>query len=210
MDKSPVETRSNSNSSAPTTSTVAPTINDIFKAINELKKSQPDILTLISKVSKSQTLQFTELKKDFTILSNNLNLLKNENISLKNDLFSFKNRVKFLESKPNDHNNSSTSLLPDMLFKLTERKKCTFHFIVHNLCESSSPVPSERMASNSKNLTDILSPLSISMPSDFKLVRLGRVQPNIIKPLKVILKAKDKVLHIISTFNTLKKSSPAI
>lgn len=47
------------------------------------------------------------------------------------------------------------------------------------------------------------------MPSDFKLIRLGRVQPNINRPLKVILKAKDEFLRIISTFNPLKESSPA-
>ncbi|KAL4100706.1 hypothetical protein QTP88_020740 [Uroleucon formosanum] len=80
-----------------------------------------------------------------------------------------------------------------MLLELTEREKCIFHFIVHNLPESST-IPSERIASDSKNLTDILSPLSISMPSDFKLIRL----------------AKDQVINIISTFNTSKKSNPAI
>jgi len=48
------------------------------------------------------------------------------------------------------------------------------------------------------------------MPSDFKLIRLGRVQPNINRPLKVIFKTKDQVINIISTFNTSKKTNPAI
>jgi len=48
------------------------------------------------------------------------------------------------------------------------------------------------------------------MPSDFKLIRLGRVQPNINRPLKVILKTKDQVINIISTFNTSKRANPAI
>jgi len=36
------------------------------------------------------------------------------------------------------------------------------------------------------------------------------VQPNINRPLKVIIKAKDQVINIISTFNTSKKTNPAI
>lgn len=210
---SPVKTRSSSNSSSSTSSTVTPkpqqlTMNDVMKAINDLKKSQSEILASISKISHTQTSQFAALKKDFTDLSNNLNLLKAENTSLRTDLSSLKNRVESLELKPNELNTTS-SLLPDMLLELSEREKCTFNFIVHNLPESSSAIPSERIASDSKNLTDILSPLSICMPSDFKLIRVGRVLPNINRPLKVILKAKDEVRHIISTFNTLKKSSPA-
>lgn len=213
----PVKTRSSNTTSSSTTSTVTPpihpknlTMNDVLKAVNDLKKSQSEILLSISNISKSQTSEFAQLKKDFTNLSNNLNLLQAENISLRKDLSTLKNRVESLESKPNEPNTTSTSLLPDMLLELSEREKCTFNFIVHNLPESSSATPSERIASDSKNLTDILSPLSISMPSDFKLIRLGRVQPNINRPLKVILKAKDQVINIISTFNTSKKTNPAI
>jgi len=141
-----------------------------LKAVNDLKKSQSEILLSISNISKSQTSEFAQLKKDFINLSNNLNLLQAENTSLRKDLSTLKNRVESLESKPNEPNTTSTSLLPDMLLELTERGKCTFNFIVHNLPESSSATPSERIDSDSKNLTDILSPLSISMPSDFKLI----------------------------------------
>lgn len=212
---SPIKTRFNSKSSSSSSSTITtktpqePTMNDILKAINELNYSQAEISLSISNVSKSQTSQFDELKKDFTNISINLNLLKAENTSLRDDLSTLKNRVVSLESKPNEHN-TTYSLLPNMLLELTEREKCTFNFIVHNFPESSSAIPSERISSDSKNLTDILSPLSISMLSDFKLIRLGQVQPNIIRPLKVILKTKDEILHIISTFNASKKSNPAI
>lgn len=82
-----------------------------------------------------------------------------------------------------------------MMFELNEREKCTFNFIVHNLPESCSTIPFERITSDSKNLTNILSPLAISLPSNFKLIRLGRIQPNItqILTLKLFLKLKMKV-----------------
>jgi len=93
-----------------------------LKAINDLKKFQSEILASISKISKTQTSQFAELKKDFTDLSNNLNLLKAENTSSRNDLFTLKNRVESLELKPNVHNTTSFSLLPAMLLELSEMK----------------------------------------------------------------------------------------
>lgn len=210
------KTRSNSSSSTSTSAYTSPktsqqiTINDIMKAINDLKKSQSDVLASISKMSKLQTSQFTELKKDFNGLSNNLQVLQAENASLRNELSTLKSRVESLELKSEEKNNTPTSILPDMMLELTEREKCFFNFIVHNLPEACSTIPSERITSDSKNLSDILSPLGISLPSNFKLIRLGRIQPNITRPLKVILKDKDEVLHIISTFNTSKRSCPAI
>ncbi|KAF0715086.1 Reverse transcriptase domain-containing protein [Aphis craccivora] len=218
MSTSPLKpkTRSNSSSSTSTSASTTPktsqqlTVNDIMKAINNLKKSQTDVLASISKMSKLKTSQFTELKKNFNDLSNNLQVLQAENTSLRNELTTLKSRVESLESISKGKNNTPTSILPDMMLELTEREKCTFNFIVHNLPESCSTIPSERVTSDSKNLTNILSPLAISLPSNFKLIRLGRTQPNITRPLKVILKAKDEVLHIIWTFNTAKRSCPAI
>jgi len=68
-----------------------------MKAINDLKKSQSDVLASISKMSKLQTSQFTELKKNFNDLFNNLQVLQAENTSLRNESFTLKNRVESLE-----------------------------------------------------------------------------------------------------------------
>lgn len=84
-----------------------------------------------------------------------------------------------------------------MLLELIDREKCIFNFITHNFPESPSMTLSDRIASDSKNLTEILIPLSIAMPLDFKLIRLDRVQSNRIRPFKVILKAKEEVLYIV-------------
>jgi len=57
-------------------------MNDILKVINDLKKSQSEVLAQISKISKPQTSQFAELKKDLISLFINLILIKAKNTSL--------------------------------------------------------------------------------------------------------------------------------
>lgn len=215
MSTSPILTRSSS-SSGPTTSVPAisvkqPTNNDIMKAINGLKKSQSEVITSVANITKSQNSQFAELKKDFQIMSNILHALQADNTSLRGELSTLKDRVVLLESKSNVLGSvSAPSLIPDMIHEFAEREKCSLNLIVHNLTESSSTISSERIASDTKNLIDILSPISISLPPNFKIIRLGRSQSNNPRPLKIFLNNKEEVLNILSLFNTTKRTCPSV
>lgn len=86
-------------------------MNDIMKAIADLKKSLSEILSSNFTISMLQTLQFADFKKDVLNLSTNLNVLQDDNISFRNELSTLKNRVLFIESIPSEIKKMSTSLL---------------------------------------------------------------------------------------------------
>lgn len=144
-------------------------------------------------------------------MSNFLHALQADNTSFRSELSTLKDRVELLKSKPTVLGSVSAPLLiPDMIQEFTERDKCSLNLIVNNLIESSSTISTERIASDSKSLIDILSPRSISLPPNFKLVRLGRSQSNNPRPLKIFLNNKEEVLNILSTFNITKLSGPSV
>lgn len=207
--------RSNYNSSGSTSSTPAsiqeqPSNNDIMNVVTELKAFQAQVLSSISNISKLQSSQFSDLKNDFHNVSKLLHSLQADN-TFRKEQSSLKERVDLLKLKYNELGPISTPpLIPDLIQELAKREKCTLNVIVHNLLESSSTVSSERIAFYSKSLTDILSPLFISLPLSIKLVRIGPLQPNCPRPLKVLLNTREEVLNILSTFNSAKRSRPSV
>lgn len=87
-----------------------------------------------------------------------------------------------------------------------EKDKGAFNVIVYSLPESSSTDIFSRVPDDKTKLSDIVLPLSINLPSNFKLIRLGKPSSENLRPLKIICKSKNEAVSIISDFGTAKKN----
>lgn len=68
--------------------------------------------------------------------------------------------------------------------------------------EFSKSSPSVRMASDLKQLNEIIKILSLSIPYDSNLFRLDRVNAGKLRPLKVIFRTKEYAHHFVYDLNT--------
>lgn len=64
----------------------------------------------------------------------------------------------------------------------------------------------EFVAHDKNTFFDILSPFSNAVPSNFKLVRIGKLSASITRPLKVIFDTKEVAACLLSSFNIVKRS----
>jgi len=92
------------------------------------------------------------------------------------------------------------------LLELSEHEKCSFKTVVHCLPESSSAKPADRIADDTKFITEIILPLALSLPPNLKLFRSGGINAKQPRPLKIHFSAKESALQFVSDFNTSKRS----
>jgi len=83
-----------------------------------------------------------------------------------------------------------------------EKKKCAFNVIVYGLHESTSTDIPSCVLDDKTKLSDIVLPISINLPSDYKLIRLGKPSSDKLRPLKIICTSKTEAVSIISNFGT--------
>jgi hypothetical protein len=177
---------------------------NLLKAINSINKVQGKILENNKNLTASQSTQFADPRNDFQGLFNQVSSLKAENIALLKEIDSLRNRVIVLETT--NVSSSNTDSLPILITEMAEREKCSQNFIVHGLNESSSLIPAEKNAYSLDQLNKITQSFSISLPTNLKLIRLGHINDNRPRPLKVILTSKDITLRVIADFNFGKRS----
>lgn len=122
--------------------------------------------------------------------------LKKENETLKSEISDLKSNI---QSNPDI--TPTTDIIPQLLQELAEREKCSSNIIVHGFSESSSSLPAHRISDDSKLLSDYLKPLSVILPDNLKLFRLGRVNERGRRPLKVIFPSKEIAINFLSSYN---------
>lgn len=192
-----VKTRSNSSSLSTKTTSVpdasaALSAAEFRKIISGLQKTQNETLSHCKSLSSSLNSKFNELKASVDSLSSQIVDLKAENSSLRHDFTALKNKVLALESGEVKMSAPPTDQLPQLLQELSEREKCSFNVIVHGLLESSATSPVDRMADDLKLLSDSANLLAISLPTNIKLIRLGRANDKNPRPLKDIFTLKEQ------------------
>lgn len=189
-------------------SSLAPISNeDILKAINSLQQKQDQMLSQSKSYADTYTAQFKDLNAKLSSLSTQITELKAENNSLHDEITSLKNKVKNLELSPQiDH----SSFMPKIIRELSDRERCCFNLIAHGVPESTSSVISARVTDDINHLKSALEPFSVSLPPDFKLIRLGKVSTNSPRPLKIIFSSKDVALSVLSSYSNARKSIPKV
>lgn len=174
--------------------------NEILLAIAELRKSQ-DAVMLHNKILGD------ELKARLDCLTARFDSLAGELSDLRAKCASFDTRISNLES-------TSTSVLPstsisDVIHEFSERDKCKFNIITHGLPESTSPNQTIRINDDKNRLITELNKVSITLPTDFKSIRLGRTTSSP-RPLKIILNDPDVAARIIKSFRSAKLLTPDV
>lgn len=180
-----------------------PTMSDLLVAISNLQSSQSDILMSNKSLADSFSNQFSDLKKFINNLSNQVAELKTENDFLRNELSALRSKVTSIDT-------TSVAIAPvnsaQIFQESVEKHKCAFNVIVYGLPESTSTDIPSRVLDDKTKLSDIVLPLSINLPSNFKLIRLGKPSSEKLRPLKIICTSKNEAVSIISDFGTAKKN----
>jgi len=92
-----------------------------------------------------------------------------------------------------------------MLQEVSERELCAHNVLVYGLSESSSTSAPQRISDDKIALGNTLGQYSSIIPkSTMKLVRLGKVRQDDIRPLKIIFQSKDEPINFIRGFTDAK------
>lgn len=139
------------------------------------------------------------------LLVTQLNDIRKQNITLRNEHVSLKDRTHTLES-------GSTSTFPPLVVfqlrhELTERERCSMNLIFYGVPKFSSVDVATRI-SDKNILTFLLARLSISLPSDFKVTRLGKIVAGSMRLLKIIFYTKNTTDSVLLNYNSTKKNYP--
>lgn len=78
--------------------------------------------------------------------------------------------------------------------------------IIFGVVESASTSVVERTSHNNITVKDILLPLSVTFPLNFKLIRIEKPRPDSTRPLKIIFNNKEEAKSVLYQYNELKQS----
>lgn len=169
-----------------------------------LKSFKGEMLSSQKSLSNLQASQYNDLKAALSHVSLQMSELKAENSMLRTEVDTLKNKVASLESSSSIE--QSQSVLQQVLQETFERERCQTNLIAYGVPESPSLDISVRIAHDKNTFCNILSSIGDSVPSNFKLVRLGKPNNSSSRPLKAIFETKDAAAHLLSSFNTAKRS----
>jgi hypothetical protein len=130
--------------------------------------------------------------------------LKAENSMLRTEIDALKNKDSSLEGIRSVE--QSQSILQQVLQETFERERCQTNLIAYGVSESPSLDISSRITHDKNTFCNKLTSIGDSVPSNFKLVHLGKPSNSAPRPLKVIFESKDAAAHLLSSFNTAKRS----
>lgn len=156
------------------------------------------------KQSLTQDSQFKELKNDIVKLSSLLAELKAENNILKSEVNSLKDKISKLESL--DSPASFSSVIARVFQETYERERCSTNLLVYGILESSADSTSQRITDDKSTFENIITPLVSILPAHYKLVRLGKAQPNKTRPLKIIFDSKEIASKLLVNYYEAKKN----
>lgn len=175
--------------------------------LSTLLSFRQEVLASNKASSETQLSQFENLKSSFERLSIQIDELKAENSNLRRNLDSLSNRVATLElNGPCD----PASISAQVLHETFEREKCASNVLAYGVPESSSESPSQRITDDKCALERILLLFNCPIPQSIRLIRLGKLGQNGVRPLKIFCGSKEVALKLLNTFNEHKRSGSSI
>jgi regulator of replication initiation timing len=160
--------------------------------------STADIMKAIESLSTSQSSQFSELKSSISGLTSQVADLVTENASFRAEISVLRSRIDLLESQPVLSSDSSSVIFRES----TERSKVEFNAIAYGVPESAANTAALRFNDDLLTLGNHLKKISIPVPTDPKLIRLGNSNAKKPRPLKVICQSKADASQLIFNFNS--------
>lgn len=179
-------------------------LDELAIAISDLRHIQEETLTQCKALHTSQTKKFGDLQMTLNSLNAQINDLRTQNANLRTELSALQDRFLTLETNVTSSSPSAPAPVPvavtQLMHELSERKKCSCNVIAYGVSESSAPDVDTRVADDLRNLTVALSPLSISLPMDIKMFRLGKPTGSSTRPLKIVFNNSDHATKALSAF----------
>jgi len=154
----------------------------------------------VSTLSSSQAAEFKNLRGNITILTTQIQDLVVENASLREEVSDLRSRISVLESRAISTNSTNIPLL--VFRESTEKLKVELNAIAYGVPESTADTPAHMIRDDTSSLKNCLKDLSIPLPIDSKLIRLGNITLNKPRPLKIIFQAKTDVSQFLHKYIT--------
>ncbi|KAL4090204.1 hypothetical protein QTP88_025103 [Uroleucon formosanum] len=166
------------------------------RAQSHKSPSTSDILKAIESLSTSQSSQFSELKSSISTLTSQVADLVTENASFRAEIGVLRSRIDVLESRPVPSIDSSSVIFRES----TERSKIEFNAIAYGLPESAANT-ADLKVDDLRTLSNLLEQITIPVPTNLKLIRLGNSNAKKPRPLKVICQSKADASQLILNLN---------
>jgi hypothetical protein len=168
-------------------------IQDFMSTIQEFRK---EVLISSETLSTAQASQFKDLKDDIKKLSSDV---KAENALLREEVNMLKEKVSSLEGS--DSSVTPSSIVTHVLHKTYDREKRASNVLIYGVVEPTSSNTSQRIIDDKVTLDKILRILGNIDIATPKLIRLGRLRPDVNRPLKAILNSKEEAEKLLKFFS---------
>lgn len=116
------------------------------------------------------------------LLTTQINELRSENSTMREKFITLKNKVKSLEANVS----SSSMAVSQFIYESTERECYSTNLIANGISESTFLDLITRISGGKINLTLALLPLSISLPVNYKVLKLGKIIADSSRHLKIV------------------------
>lgn len=122
---------------------------------------------------------------------------------LKESIKNIENKVEKAETMEQNLNSESINFNHEQFInEISERQKRASNVIILNVNESNKAVRSQRIADDKSAVEQILQDIDIGL-QDIKVFRLGKFQPNRIRPLKVCFLTNNEALMVLRNKKSL-------
>jgi hypothetical protein len=167
----------------------------------EHQKTQKETLAQCKRLCESQNAQFSELNETLGRLSSQVVDLKSENDKLQKIISYLRKRVHGLESASSSCRTSLADTIPSILQEIADRERCSRNVIIRGAKESSSSVLEDRVSNDIVKITKAIKLYFPELPSDYKVIRLGKPSDRGPRPLKVYFQTKEIAHKLVSDYN---------
>lgn len=116
--------------------------------------------------------------------------------------------ARVLELESTSVSTQSPLSVSDLISEFAECDRCRSNVLYHGPPESSASNFAAKIVEDKSSILTLFSQLSLRAPVDFKAIRLGKLSSNKPCPAKIIFSDQHTAENVLSTFHTLKKSSP--
>lgn len=169
----------------------------IDKEFAELKKSSQQLTDCVKEQKNSIEATLLEIKQ-----------LRDDNTELKKQIDAVKSRMSSYESDVTTLMGPCQNI-DSLAYEIGERSKRSRNLMIYNIPQSDSSVLKERIDSDEKHVAGLLTTLGLSEEkhSILKMVRVGKMTDQKVRPLKLVCSSTDAVMKILRNSKKLQSSN---
>lgn len=121
--------------------------------------------------------------------------LKFENTELRNKIDNLKYKVIRVESA--GPSSSHSEFVSQVLQETFERDKCSLNVLAYGLPEFLLSSATQRISDDNSSFVNILTPFGITLPTNWKSIRLGKLKPDFSGSLKITFNHEKEASNLL-------------